>query len=254
MTDFNISKYKEFLQLAKKLNYVAKLPEELPDLTNRNLILRHDVDFDIFPCLQIANLDAEYGFFSHFFFLVDSNFYSIHSPKNLEIISEISRLGHQIGLHWDRKKLPLDNDVALRSLKLRKDMLAEVVGREIKYASQHMPTSSDPLLGVETVFQVELYSSFNMKNYYYISDSSMKWRTKSVFDVLIEEEAVHFLAHPLWWVNEGVTARDKLDVSRNRLFKEIAANYADFSTIMEHVLRNRVEIDKNISPRIFKSN
>ena len=94
------NKYILFLKEFKKKGYKFKyFTEKLS--RNSNLILRHDIDFDVSYALRIAKIEYKLGVKSNFFFLISSNFYNLINKKTARDIRIIKKLGHQIGLHFD---------------------------------------------------------------------------------------------------------------------------------------------------------
>ena len=69
--------------------------------STNQIILRHDVDLDIYPAYKMALLENEIGVKSTFFILLNAQSYNPLSINNKNILREISSLGFEIGLHFD---------------------------------------------------------------------------------------------------------------------------------------------------------
>src|SRR5579859_3672042 len=65
------------------------------------IILRHAVDLDILPARRLAELEAEVGVRSTFFFLVSGHTYNPASIQNRPHLRALVNLGFEIGLHFD---------------------------------------------------------------------------------------------------------------------------------------------------------
>ena len=67
----------------------------------RNIIMRHDVDFCPQRALEIAEIENKHKVKATYFFMINSEFYNIHSYASKKALKKISKLGHFIGLHFD---------------------------------------------------------------------------------------------------------------------------------------------------------
>ena len=63
--------------------------------------MRHDIDIDILPAVNLAKFENKLGIKSSYFFRVNAKNYNILSLTTLNSISRIKDLGHEIGLHLD---------------------------------------------------------------------------------------------------------------------------------------------------------
>ena len=98
MNFFKYSEYRDFISHIHK-NYNV-VPLKMLNSTNQ-IILRHDVDLDIYPAYKMALLENEIGVKSTFFILLNAQSYNPLSINNKNILREISSLGFEIGLHFD---------------------------------------------------------------------------------------------------------------------------------------------------------
>ena len=97
-TEFSTLGYKALVAKFIDANY------RFCDFTQKNsdervVIFRHDIDFSTQAARDLANLEAELGVTSTYFFLIRSPFYNIYEPLALYITKYT--LGHRIGLHFD---------------------------------------------------------------------------------------------------------------------------------------------------------
>ena len=81
--NFNSRNYKKLLNFFIKRNY--KFVNYKSFKLKKNILLRHDVDFDVDKALSIAKIDHSLKIKSHFFFLVDSPFYNLLEKKKYRI-------------------------------------------------------------------------------------------------------------------------------------------------------------------------
>ena len=112
MMDFTLSIYQDLLKLliTKKYSFVI-----FQNYTNSNnyleydnsIILRHDVDRLPKNSLKIAELEYSLGIKGSYFFRI------VPESYNIDIISKIGEMGHEIGYHYE------DVDLVLRSKNLK---------------------------------------------------------------------------------------------------------------------------------------
>ena len=65
------------------------------------IILRHDVDFDIKPAYNLALKEKEFDINSTFFIMTSSLTYNPLSFDNRRMLKKMSKMGFEIGLHFD---------------------------------------------------------------------------------------------------------------------------------------------------------
>ena len=75
---------------------------------SEGFILRHDIDFDLVLAEKMATIEYENDIHSTYFILVGCETYNILSSANREILFNILKLGHEIGLHFDPTFYPND--------------------------------------------------------------------------------------------------------------------------------------------------
>ena len=68
---------------------------------NKQLFLRHDVDYSLQKALQMAEIEATASIKSTYYILFSSPFYNPLSRDNMEKIRMIKHLGMGIGVHYD---------------------------------------------------------------------------------------------------------------------------------------------------------
>lgn len=203
---FSKKSFISIINLARKKGYSISAMCEARRLKKKQqpvLILRHDIDLSLETALDLAKLEKKLKVRSTYFVLLYNNYYNPLSPDGRRIIREISVLGHEIGIHWDSRDYQENKEH-----KFRRDLeiLSEIAGEEITSGSQHEPTSS-PLMPAPSFLKIEAYRDF--KNFVYVSDSSMKWRKNTPWELLTIKQKIQFLAHPFWWMTRGKTINEK---------------------------------------------
>jgi hypothetical protein len=211
---------KEFLSRGFEVRQVKDLACPGAFGKKRILILRHDVDLTPLIACEMAKMEAKLGIKATYYFLLSGGFYNILEPECRSAILEINKMGHEIGLHFDTSAY-VDTDLKI---------LADLVGAPIRSISQHNPT----IEGLKRINKLGLVNAYDQGlikkgGFAYISDSGMKWRTRTIFDVL-HEKRVYFLAHPESWYSDGL---DVIQVHRAIQTHEIRKIEAVYNKYVE---------------------
>jgi hypothetical protein len=159
--------YKKLLQGYLKDGFKFVLFNEFDPKKEKQIILRHDVDFSVEYALEMANIEAGLGIKASYFFLTHS-LYNWHTID----FSDFKGLGHYTGLHIDFN-CPIEID--------------EKTFKNIY--SIHRPTK-------EHLNTDKPFSTYNKKFFtdiFYTSDSGYK-EPKTI------TENSQLLIHPIWWM------------------------------------------------------
>lgn len=138
--DFTYKAYVDLINLLKEKNYQFTNYKDYETI-NKVVIFRHDVDNSLERALKVAKIENENKVKSTFFLLLSTDFYNIFSKESNEIIKEIIKLGHEIGLHFDenRYKISCEKDLAYY-VEYEMNILGEVIGKSIESISMHRPS------------------------------------------------------------------------------------------------------------------
>lgn len=172
----------------------------------RCTILRHDVDYDLFKSLQLAQIEFTLGVKSTYFVLVTSNFYNPFSKESYDCLRQIIDLGHNIGLHFDEVRYPDaigEMDQISELIQKEADILGQAVGRDIDVVSMHRPSNKLINSNLEIPGIVNSYNEIFFKKFKYLSDSRRRWREP--IDEIIEGakyDRIHLLTHAFWYNDE----------------------------------------------------
>ncbi len=164
------------------------------------LFLRHDIDLDLEPALQLARFESECGVSSTFFVQLTALTYNALTEENRARIREIHRLGFEIGLHFD---CAVHRDDRAEVAMMREaEMLADIVGEPIRSVSLHAPS----VTGKYPLFQQMLnaYDPAIFGPGIYLSDSCMRFRHDPwAFVEQARHRVVQLLLHPLHFTADG---------------------------------------------------
>jgi hypothetical protein len=225
MIEFNERGLRTLVERACDQGYEFIAPGQVAE---RGLILRHDVDLSLRSAARLAEVEAELGVTSTFFIMVTSPFYGVMSPQARSLLREITRCGHQIGLHWDAG-VHADGDLAPAETIAREiELLEWLTGTPCVAVSHHQP-SLHGLAEVNLPGVVNMYSVQVQANFTYVSDSCMAWR-QDPLAVIQEGQPLHLLLHPEYWMpgganlDEVVTALidEEIAEGQERLLAELA--------------------------------
>lgn len=96
MKDFTVDSYRKLLQSFIHKNYKFQTFEQyLKNPLEKIILLRQDVDDKKLNSLQFAQIQAELGIYSTFYFRV------VPESFDEEVIKKIHSLGHEIGYHYE---------------------------------------------------------------------------------------------------------------------------------------------------------
>jgi hypothetical protein len=194
--NFNINNYKKLIKFFIKKKY--KFVSYKSFKQKQNILLRHDVDFDVKKALSVAKIDYSLKIKSHFFFLVDSPFYNLLEKENIRALKKILKMNHFIGLHLDmnnRIKSTLINDFIFKFKYLQKLIGAKKIYSIHKYGS------------MKKNFNLNSFLNFYRKNItkIYYSDSGGKFRygipTKDP-RIINQKKSFQLNLHPIWWIGK----------------------------------------------------
>lgn len=178
------------------------------------LLLRHDIDIDIFGCPQMAEIEESLGLSSTWFVQPNNDYYNPLSAKCLVILRSLAER-HDVGLHIDPSMF---GDAG---------QMAEGVGRMFEFYSRYIPLKkifsfhrpakylSDMTLPVEGF--VNAYDSRFTERMVYVSDSNRRpFANLDRFkDAARAGRSLLILTHPLWW--------HEISLEKDELLAHIAA-------------------------------
>lgn len=235
--NFTIYEYKEMVKLIQKkgydiCNYYNYLESE------KFVIMRHDVDFDLRKAAKMAKIEQELGIKSVYFVLICSDFYNVLSAYNLNCIKQIIDCGHEIGLHFDEVKYQgMDMQQIKEMIYEEVRVLESVIGRKVNAVSLHRPSKLMLETELELDHLVNTYGKIFFNDIKYLSDARMNWR-EDVFEALENGSfnKIQLLTHPFWYTETELTITDKLRdfvlrASEER-YKELSSNLRDLESVL----------------------
>lgn len=190
------------------------------------VLLRHDVDLDLLPALELARKEAELGIVGTYFFLTSANSYNVLSITSRQMILEISSLGFEIGLHFD-PSVYTGQSVSSLSTSARKEaaILEGITGVAVESLSLHNPSvlGEFPLIqGFTNAYDASIFSPEC-----YLSDSRMRFHSNPVdFFNEMAADLGQLLIHPMHYSNEGCQYPSPIIHFLERFSSEIDQNFS----------------------------
>lgn len=210
--DFTHKHYRDILTIAKK-NY------RFYDYTNSYkvnnfLIWRHDIDLSVHSAFNLALIENKYKIKATYFINIHSEFYNVFEKEIFDKLTQILKLGHSFGIHYDSEFYKSKTEKELiRNLKTEKQILEKYFNTKISAFSFHNPTTTDLKFDKKSYAGlINTYSKFFKEEVGYCSDSNGYWRYERLVDVLKSKkyQKLQVLTHDAWWQKNAIPPRDRV--------------------------------------------
>jgi hypothetical protein len=190
-------------------------------------ILRHDVDYSPAAALQLAEQEAVRGIRATYFLLAGTGYYNLLAPEHAHVAQALTRLGHEVGLHYDvRSFLPFPREQWPRLLQAQATLLGELAGEVVTSIAMHQPAlhGSDPFRDEDHPF-LNAYDRRFTRDMPYVSDSCRAWRDRewSMLTSGSLPPQLHLCLHPINWAERD---RDRESIFRDVHTQMIATTLA----------------------------
>jgi hypothetical protein len=197
-----------------------------PTSDERQVVLRHDVDFIPRLALEAAQINESCGVRATFFILVRSHVYNLFSRTNLDVLGEIERRGHAVALHCglptgvperedDLVKL-VQEDLALGALAFPR--MARL------YAWHTVPAQFfERWRGLSVPGLVNAYEDRYFTQIAFLSDSNARLSPEVLQETFRRgvHRKVQLLLHPVIWFSGGATMMEVLSNAWSHFIREI---------------------------------
>lgn len=231
---FTYAAYRELIEKLRVHGYTFASYHDWEQY-DRSVILRHDIDYSIPKALNLARIEKELGVKSTYFVLLTSDLYNIFSKKNAEMLREISRLGHEIGIHFDESRYTVVEN--MEKLIVNEAMvLGKVIEKKVSTVSMHRPSKDLLEKNLQIKGLINSYSDVFFGKFKYLSDSRRRWR-EAVEDIIEADKymQLHILTHAFWYndaekdIYESV--RDFIEAANKERYVTMAENITDLESI-----------------------
>lgn len=209
MPEFSLDDYRQLLQALRGAGYAVRPVREMAlPAKGKTVYLRHDVDFHLYRADEMAQIDAEEGCGSTFFVLT-SGCYNPFLRENREIIERIAGFGHEVGLHYDLRDYPVEQDAARRQLDYDVSQIERLSGQPVSSVCMHEPSAGHEDYFRDADAYVHPHAARFGDGLVYISDSCRAWRDETLLSLLETEapERVLLNLHSELWMAPEVEDR-----------------------------------------------
>ena len=226
ISKFNIKNYKKLLQHSLKVGYKFAKFNKLSNINQNTgiILLRHDVDADLFAAANMARLESNLGITSTYFLMWRSPLYNLMGRESQKFVEEIINLGHSLGLHYDQGFDELgkkSKKFSVKCISQQSRWIEEIYNCKIQAVSFHQPSKKLIKSRLDCGQKINTYDFKKLANFKYISDSNRNfplWNNNS-FIKKVDFEAIsrcfpqnlHILFHPMWWIYDEKKIEDVWD-------------------------------------------
>ena len=209
--------YKEYVSIIENIinNYNVVDYTDVNENTKSFAIIRHDIEFSLYRALNLAKIDHTLGIKSSFFVQLRNNCYNALSKENLDILNEISKLGHHIGAHINTSNLTSTDEKELHKFILQDIItLEKYTSIKIDRFSFHSPTKNQLKKPIKIPNIINAYDNlyfhyFDGKNptklnVLYLADSNHQWKWGNpTVNNFASNKKLHINFHPFSWTETG---------------------------------------------------
>lgn len=211
--DFTLENYRRLIQFAKKkgFRFILHKDEFVPE--RKDIIWRHDVEFEPDIALKMAQIEHEEGVVATYFFQLHSPYYNLFDEHYSRVFRQIYDLGHHCGLHFDCRYWGISNESQLDEfISLDCGYLEANLGVVMETFSFHNTTPfTQSCLEYRYGGLINVYSSYFKEHYNYCGDSLGYWRFDRLEDVLSDDNVQHLqvLTHDANWTETVLSPRKR---------------------------------------------
>ena len=237
--DFTLDNYRRLILLAKDKGFHFILHKDVFVPERKDIIWRHDVEFEPDIALKMAAIESEEGVKATYFFQLHSPFYNVLDPHYREVFHNINNMGHLVGLHFDSAYWGITSEDQLNAyIKLDRDYLEKNMGVKIDTFSFHNTTPfTHSCLAYQYGGLINVYASFFKEHYNYCGDSLGYWRFDRLEDVLNDESVTHLqvLTHDANWAENILSPRKRFSKAMRDRAERLIVGQIDFLHQMGHL-------------------
>ncbi len=210
---FSYAEYGEIVKAIQESGRGAGFSQALE--RERFIIMRHDVEFSVDRAYDLSRFEKSLGFTSTYFFQCTNNSYNLFSGKNRNLIEQMRRDGHTVGLHFNVGASEDAGEVTGR-LATEIRAMSELLGFSVTVFSIHRPSAwalreNLGLPGILNAYGRPFFSyaenvtAETPLRVRYFSDARHQWNYGLVPDreTLQKYDRVQILTHPYSWTPEG---------------------------------------------------
>lgn len=184
------------------------------DSKDKQLILRHDVDFSPSIAFEMAIIDSELRIQSSFAIMLASPLYNVFTYNNLNIIKEIYSLGHNIILHT--QSFAGEGLYTRRRIYREWKLMCTIFPFAQPIFVWHQPEGENLKLVVPPLINAYYFRDFD-----YVSDSMMERSPDQIIETIQGDNSLLVVSlHPVIWMSEQADMNSAIIYALNKAFEE----------------------------------
>jgi hypothetical protein len=187
------------------------------------LILRHDIDFSPRIAMRMAQMEKDLGIRSTYFVLLSSPLYNMLEEDNVQIVKKISRLGHEIGLHYSPSEFRPYGRNRRRLLSTQIKVLEHLLGKKVYTIARHGEWDRDPFAAIRGYINA---NHPHFRGDLFVHDSCRAWAPLQGLLKLLNSpkpiNKVQLLTHPETWQDDKIDRETWLERFYKDLPKQIS--------------------------------
>jgi hypothetical protein len=187
-------------------------------ISERHLLLRHDVDLSLDYALELALLEKDNDTRATYYILLHGGLYDALGDRGTETIREIKKAGHEIGLHIDTRHYLGQVEFSI---------LSAIAQCDVTSWCQHLITITPHLSMPRDAAFIP---------YKYLSDSAMNWREGCFCNHINKHDKMQILVHPEWHTVSPNGQRNRweiLEALEEAAKGNLAASFRGFRDLMK---------------------
>jgi hypothetical protein len=239
LRDFTYDAYIDFMSLLKKKYRIIPFCE-VTDTNAPFLILRHDVDASLEAALRMAEIEKKLKIRSTYFVLFSHKLYNLLEKEGLRSLKKISRLGHEVGLHYDVETYESYGQAPMESLKNEAQMLERLLCKRIFSIACHnvsIKNKMDPFKDISGYLNAYDRRFYDL----YVSDSCRAWVLEDLKRLLdLNYDRVQLLIHPVLWTEYSCDRRAVYE----RLFQDVLEKNRKYKSTWLKLVSNNPKVRK----------
>lgn len=209
--------YQEYQKIIRRINNCLPIIpfDAVMGDTEKYCVIRHDVEFSIERALQLANVESELGIQSTYVFQICNNNYNPFSHKNRDLIHEIHRLGHDIGVHVHLGNFDESMESVEHYIIKQAQLLSLALNYPINKFSIHRPLRKH----IENIITIPGYINMSDAKYFtytenfdiytlpvlYLADSNHDWKYGNPLEIDFSKiNKMQLNCHPFSWTESGL--------------------------------------------------
>ncbi len=217
------------------------------------IIMRHDIEFSIDRAYKMSLVESEEGFQSTYFVQITNNSYNALSKRNIDMLHDMAKRGHHIGLHYHLNG-QLDSVAVRDGVRDQIRIMSEMLGMSVDRYSFHRPKKEVYYYDISIPNTINAYAkefftfaenvdSDTALDVKYIADSKHRWNYGYPdYETLMKYKKIQILVHPFSWTEKGYDNCGNfislIDEKQLELIETLTDEFQRFRECREDILKH----------------